>query len=122
MKLGELINATPALQKLAEANLTPKTLYWISKLLSKADKELAFYNEQSMKILQELGTEVEPGKWKIEPENREAVEARMRELADIDIDDDFKTVKLPMYENVSLSYKDLKTLEGLVELDYEESE
>lgn len=123
MKMGKIVEALPALQKLAGADLTPKTLYWVSKLMSKLDKELAFFNEQQAKILQELGTELEGGKWKIPPENRPAFEERMTELANIEIEGDFKVVKLPMTENVSLSYNDMKMLEGLVELDFaEESE
>lgn len=120
MKMGKLVEALPALQKLAAAELTPKTLYWVSKLLSKIDKELAFFNEQRDKALAELGTEVEPDQWKIDPENRPSFEERMTELANIDIDEVFKVVKLPMSENVSLSYNDLRSLEGLVELDFVE--
>ncbi len=120
MKMGKLVEALPALQKLAAAELTPKTLYWVSKLMSKIDKELAFFNEQRMKALSELGTEVEPDKWKIDPEKRSVFEERMTELANIDVDETFKVVKLPMSENVSLSYNDLRSLEGLVELDFVE--
>lgn len=123
MKMGKIVEALPALQKLAGADLTPKTLYWVSKLMSKLDKELAFFNEQQAKILQELGTELEGGKWKLPTENRAAFEERMTELANIEIEGNFKVVKLPMTENVSLSYNDMKMLEGLVELDFvEESE
>lgn len=123
MKMGKIVEALPALQKLAGADLTPKTLYWVSKIMSKLDKELAFFNEQQAKILQALGTELEGGKWKLPPENRATFEERMMELANIEIEGDFKVVKLPMTENVSLSYNDMKMLEGLVELDFvEESE
>ena len=120
MKLGKIVESVPALQKLAGANLTPKTLYWVSKLMSKLDSELAFFNEQQAIILKELGTEQEAGKWRIPPENRTAFEERMTELFNIEIDSDFKVVKLPMTENVSLSYNDMKMLEGLVELDFVE--
>ena len=114
MKMGKLVEALPALQKLAAAELTPKTLYWVSKLMSKIDKELAFFNEQRDKALAELGTEIETGKWKIDPDKRSVFEERMTELANIEIDETLKVVKLPMTENVSLSYNDLRSLEGLV--------
>ena len=120
MKMGKLVEALPALQKLAAAELTPKTLYWVSKLMSKIDKELAFFNEQRDKALAELGTEIETGKWKIDPDKRSVFEERMTELANIDVEETFKVVKLPMTENVSLSYNDLRSLEGLVELDFVE--
>ena len=120
MRIGQIVNALPALQKLGNENLTLKTLYWVNKLLSALDKELSFYNAQQRKILNELGTEVQPGKWEIPPEIREQYLARMTELANIEIEGDFKVVKLPMTENVSLSYNDMKMLEGLVELDFVE--
>ena len=120
MRIGQIVNALPALQKLGNENLTLKTLYWVNKLLSALDKELSFYNAQQRKILNELGTEVQPGKWEIPPEIREQYLARMTELANIEIEGDFKVVKLPMTENISLSYNDMKMLEGLVELDFVE--
>ena len=120
MKMGKLVEALPALQKLAAAELTPKTLDWVRKLMSKIDKELAFFNEQRDKALAELGTEIETGKWKIDPDKRSVFEERMTELANIEIDETLKVVKLPMTENVSLSYNDLRSLEGLVELDFVE--
>lgn len=117
MKLGKIVKALPALRKLAGADLTPKTLYRVSKLMSKLDKELAFFNRQQVKALGELGTKLEGGSWQIPPENRQAFEDRMTELANIEIEDEIKPVKLPVTENVSLSYNDICLLEGLIELD-----
>ena len=120
MKLGKIVDALPALQKLGGENLTPKTLYWVSKLLSKLDDELSFYNKEHDKIIQELGSEVEDGKWQIPPENRPEFARRMTELVNIEIDGDFKVVKIPLTEQISLSYADIRLLEGLVELDLPE--
>ena len=119
MRIGQIVNALPALQKLGNENLTLKTLYWVNKLLSALDKELSFYNAQQRKILNELGTEVQTGKWEIPPEMREQYLARMAELDGIEIDNAFPVVKLPVTEHVSLSYNDLKLLEGFVELEFE---
>ncbi len=117
MKMGKIVEAVPALQKLANTELTPKTLYWVSKLMSKLDKELAFFNTQRERMLSELGTQEENGNWSIPPESRPVFEERMTELLNIDIEDSFKIVLLPMSENVSLSYNDLTALSGLVELN-----
>ena len=122
MKLGKIVDALPALQKLGGENLTPKTLYWVSKLLSKLDDELSFYNKEHDKIIQELGSEVEGGKWQIPPENSPEFARRLTELANIEIDGDFKVVKIPLTEQISLSYADIRLLEGLVELDLPEEE
>lgn len=121
MKLSTIVNAVPALQKLAATNLSPRTLYWISKLMAKIDCELAFFNAEKEKIARELlGKEVEKGKWEIPAENREALDRRMADLLDIDIDDDFKVAKIPTTEPITMSYNDLRTLEGLVELELDE--
>ena len=120
MKLSNIVNAVPALQKLAGTNLSPKTLYWISKLMGKVDRELAFFNAEREKAIRELGKEMENGKWEISAENREALDRRIADLLDIDIDDDFKVAKIPTSENITMSYTELKTLEGLVELELEE--
>ncbi len=122
MKLGQLVTALPVLQKLADANLTPKTLYRVHKLLSAIDKELAIYNEGRTRIIKELGTETEPGKWQVTNENRDLFADRMTELANVDIQEDLKTVCLPTTENITLSYNDLCALNGIIELEDTESE
>lgn len=116
MKLGTVVNAVPALQKLAGEALTPKTLYWVSKLLSKLDIEIDFYNEERRKIVTSLGKEVETDKWEIPPEKREEFNSRMTELFNIEIEVDYKVVQLPTTENVKLSYNDIRMLDGFVEL------
>ncbi len=117
MQMGEIVKALPALRKLAGADLTPRTLYQVSRLMSKLDRELAFFNRQRVKALGELGTKLEEGRWQIPPENRQAFEDRMTELANIEIEGEIKPVKLPVTENVSLSYNDICALKGLIELD-----
>lgn len=117
MKIGNVVTGLPALQKLAGESLTPKTLYWVSKLLSKLDKDIDFFSTERNKLVQEYGDEVEDGKFQVKPENRPDFERRMNELLDIEIEGDFKPVKLPTSEHITLSYNDLRMLEGFVELD-----
>ena len=116
MKLGNVVTSLPALQKLAGETLTPKTLYWVSKLLSKLDTEISFFNEERTKIVTELGEEVENDKWKIPQENRAEFERRMDDLLNVEIDTEFKVVQIPVTENVKLSYNDIRMLDGFVEL------
>ena len=118
MKMVQIVNAIPALQKLAGENLTPKTLYHVSKLLSKLDEEIQFYQTEYYKIVSALGTEISPDKWDIPPENREELTRRVEELNDIDVDIELTVVKLPTSEHFTLSYKDLCLLKDLVELDF----
>lgn len=122
MKLGNVVNALPALQKLAGENLTPKTLYWVSKTLSKLDGEINFFNDERAKIAKELGNEVETDKWEIPVENRPEFERRMVDLLNVEIEAEFKVVKLPVTENIRLSYNDLRMLDGFVELELAEDD
>lgn len=116
MKLGTVVTAIPALKKLAACELTPKTLYKVSKLLSKLDKETEFFNNGRNKLIQELGKEVKNGEWVVMEENKETFVEKINELLDIDIDETIEPVTLPTSENFQLSYNDLCLLKGLVEL------
>lgn len=116
MKLGNVVTSLPALQKLAAETLTPKTLYRVSKLLSKLDGEVSFFNEERAKIFKELGKERENDQWEISAENREEYEKKMNDLLNVDIETDFKAVQIPVSENMKMSYNDLRMLDGFVEL------
>lgn len=112
-----LVAAIPALKKLAACELTPKTLYKVSKLLSKLDKETELFNSTRNQFVRELGREVKNGEWEVKKENEEAFFGKINELLDVDIDEAIEPVTLPNSENFRLSYNDLCLLKGLVELE-----
>lgn len=119
MKLGEVVGALPALQKLASEKLTAKALYRVSKTLSRLDKEIGFFNAERCKIVEELGEKVEDkeGAYEIPAANREEFNKRMAELSDIEIDPPIAVIKISTTEDIRLSYNDLRMLEGIVELE-----
>ena len=117
MKLGDIVSALPALQKLAAADFSLNVLYRVNRLINTLEKQLEFYNEQRNAALTRYGTEVEPGQWTVVPENREAYDARMTELLDVEIEGIGAPVRVPVSENLRLSYNDLNALSGLVELE-----
>ena len=116
MKLGKIINALPALQKLAGEDLTVRTLYKINKLMRRLDKEIDFFNSERNKAIEELCEKDEGNKFRIPEENREALNKRLHELSDLGIEPDIEPVRLTDNENIRLSYNDLKALEGIIEL------
>ena len=118
MKIGEIVTALPALQKLASEKLTLKTLYKVSHMMSMLDKEISFYNQERMKIIESLGNNVENDKWKIPEENIEEFNNRMNELLNIEIASEIKPVELPVSENVEMSYNDIKALDGFIILGF----
>ncbi len=118
MKLGRIVNAVPALQKVASTDLSLSVLYRVGRLMDSLEKQLDFYNEQRDTALAKYGTETEtePGRWLIASENLPAYEARMAELLDVEVDD-VSPVRIPVCENLRLSYNDLSALQGFVELE-----
>ena len=53
----------------------------------------------------------------------ETLETKMQELLGLDLDmEGIKPVKIPAYEDVRISYADLRLLEGLIEIEFEEDE
>lgn len=119
MKIGQIVEALPSLQKLAGQELTIKKLYKISKLMGKLNEELAFYNEQRGKILAKycnvVGNQYVPRE-----EDMEKLNAEMGELLGTEIEYEVQEVVLDLDENIKLSYNDLVALEGFVRIEGEE--
>ena len=119
MKIIQVINALPSLQKLAEQELTTKTLYKIQKLFGNLEKEIAFYNEQRNKILTQY-CDIVGNQYMPRAEDKEKLNAEMGELLDIDIESDIKEVVIGFDEDIKLSYNDLQALKGFVRIEGEE--
>lgn len=119
MKIRQVVDALPSLQKLAGQDLSIKKLYKISKLLGNLDGEVAFYNEQRNKILSQhcdiVGNQYVP-----KAENMDKLNAELNELLDTDIECDVKEVALGDNENIKLSYNDLMALKGFIRIEGEE--
>ena len=119
MKIIQIVDARPSLQKLAAQDLTIKTLYKVEKLLGKLDEELAFYNEHRGKILGKY-CDIVGNQYKPREEDEAKLNAEMRELLDTDIEYDVKEVVIGDNEDVKLSYNDLVQLKGFVRIEGEE--
>ena len=119
MKIVQVVNALPSLQKLAAQDLSIKKLYKISKLLGNLDNEIAFYDKQRNKILSRycdvVGNQYVPRK-----EDEAKLNAELNELLDTDIECEIKEVVLSLDENIKLSYNDLVALDGFVRIEGEE--
>lgn len=119
MKMIEIVNALPSLQKLADQDLSIKKLYKVSKLLGNLENEVAFYDTQRAKILSQycdiVGNQYVP---------READAAKlnteMNELLDTKIECEIKEVVVGTNEDVKLSYNDLVALKGFIRIEDDE--
>ena len=116
MKIIQVVNALPALKKLAVCELDLKTLYKINKLFGNLESEIAFYNEQRNKILTKycdiVGNQYVPRK-----EDEEKLHEELNELLNVEIESDVSEVSLMVTEDIKLSYNDLMVLKGFVSLE-----
>ena len=119
MKISQIVNALPSLQKLAKQDMSIKKLYQVSKLLSKLDDELAFYNAQRSKIISQY-CDITDGQYIPRKEDSDKLSKEMNELLNLDIQCDIQEVAISVNEDVKLSYNDLMALEGFVRIESDE--
>ena len=119
MKIRQIVNALPALNKLAGCELTLQKLYNIQKLMGNLETEIAFYDKQRNKILTKycdvVGNQYVPREADVEQLN-----AELNELLETDIECEIKEVALGINEDIKLSYNDLVQLEGFVRIEGED--
>ena len=119
MKIIQIVNALPSLQKLAGQDLSIKKLYKVSKLLGNLENEIAFYNEQRSKILSQY-CDVVGNQYVPRQGCEDKMNAAINELLDTDVECDIKEVVLGTNENIKMSYNDLMVLQGLVSIEGDE--
>ena len=116
MKIKQVIDAMPSLQKLAGQDLSIKKLYKVSKLLGNLDNEVVFYYEQRNKIMSKY-CDVVGDQYVPREENMDKLNAELGELLDTDIECEIKEVAIDTDEDVKLSYRDVVALNGFVRIE-----
>ena len=116
MKIIQVVNALPSLQKLAGQDMSIQKLYKISKLLGNLDKEIAFYNEQRSRILSQY-CDIEGNQYVPKAEFATKLNAELDELLNTEIECDINEVVIGTNEDVRLSYNDLMALQNFVRIE-----
>lgn len=116
MKIVQVVNALPALQKLATQDISIKKLYKISKLLGNLEDEIAFYNDQREKILGKY-CDVVNNQYVPKKENEEDIHRELNELFETEIECEVQEVVIGDNENIKLSYNDLVLLRGFIRIE-----
>ena len=119
MKIGQVVEALPSLQKLARQDISIKKLYKISKLLGNLEDEIAFYNAQRNKIISQY-CDVVGNQYVPRQEDEGKLNAELSELLDTDVECEINEVAIGDNENIKLSYNDLIALRGFVRIEGED--
>lgn len=118
MKLLNLANASQAIHKVANQDLSMKTLHRISRQIDAIRPHLEFFDTKQAEILEKHCEKDEKG-YKINDSNRNIVESELQELYDVEVDD-INPVEIPDSENLKISYADMKALDGIITIKFTE--
>ena len=116
MKLETIVNAYPALSKLAGQDLPLPVLYRFSKLLAALEPEINFFIQQREKLFEKYG-EISAEGYTVDADKVSEFEAELKELTEMETEASVQRISLPLVGNVALSFADLRALEEFVTLE-----
>lgn len=123
MKMIELVNASPALKKLATQNLGIRAAYDVSRVVKVLDEHLSFHDQKYSELLTKYYKQ-DGDKWI--PKTSDdfiAFQKERAELLDLEVElGEIKKAIIPVGEDITLSAVDLMALEHFVEIKFPESE
>ena len=99
IKLGQIVNSVPAMNKLVAKDLPLAITYKLSIMIDELNPQLKFF-EQKCKSMKE----------RIEKEGDSAI----NELMDFEVDVNIETIKIPIDEDIRLSVSDINLLKPFV--------
>ena len=120
MKLYEIINAIPALNKLGNSDMKISEAYKLQKLLTAIQTEINFFNKNQLKIIEENGVIKDSGEFIIDEDKREIYAEAMDELAQTDVEVVFSKMRISVTEKIQISANDIGTLTPFAEFTEEE--
>ena len=123
LKIGDLLNATEALQNLAKKELKARLALSISRILKNAEGEIQNFNETRMNLIQKYGEKDESGELvttddgncKIPNENMQIFHSELNELLDATIEINANKIPLDALDALDFTPKDMVMLEPFIE-------
>lgn len=123
--LGELLNATDTLQKLAQKDFKAKLAWSISRLLKAAEKEVQEFNEARMNLIKKYGMKDEQnelitdekGNCKITDENINEFSTELNDLIATEVEINANKMSLDLFDDAEFSPSDMVLLEPFIETE-----
>ena len=127
LTIGDLVNSTEALQKLADKQLKAKLAWQVARLLKMIDAELQSFNDTRMNLVKKYGEKDETGSLitddkgncKILPDLVNEFSKELKELVDTEIELNSNKLKIEDLENLDFSPAEMNTLEAFIDFDEE---
>lgn len=121
MKMIEIVNASPALKKLATQDLGIRAAYEVSRVIKTLDDHLEFHDRKFNEMLSKY-CEQDGDKWIPKTsDDFSAFQTERAELLDLEVEiGEIKKAIIPVDENITLSAVDIMALEKFVEIKFNE--
>ena len=110
--LKEIINAVPALNKLADSDLPLPLAYKLSKMTKTLQAEIDFFTREREKIMKEYGGEVKHSRMVFKkPEGLKAME----DVLALEVEPECGKIEISISDNIRLAANDVTFLAPFIE-------
>ena len=123
MKMYELLELPKFYESIKDTKLSLKTTYKFAKLIQRAEGELAWYQSEFQKIIQDYGVQ-ENGQYKLTPDGQSIMiipgkeaecNAKITELRNLDVIIDNIKFSIEELNGIDVSISELTCLMSLIE-------
>lgn len=123
MKMFEVLEMQNLYNSIADIKLPLKTTYKFTRLMKRAEEELAFYQEKFREIVEEYGVK-ENGQYKLTPDGQSIAiipgkevecNTKLAELRNLDVLIDGIKFSIEELEGIDVSISELSCLMSLIE-------
>ncbi len=118
MVLRQVIEAIPALNKLANAELDIKAAYRVSKIISALQSEVEFFNAKRRQIVEKHGKVNEDDTVSYEPGKQAEADKELKELISLEIQAEIEPIEVSAGD-IRLTANDILALEPFVKFKFE---
>lgn len=124
MKMYEVLDLQVLYNTIATIKLPLKTTYKFTRLMKRAEEEIAFYQEKFQEIVAEYGVREENGQYKLTPDGMSIViipgkeaecNQKLNELRNLDVSIEGIKFTIEELEGIDVSIQELSCLMSLIE-------
>ena len=124
MKMFEVLELQNLYNSIANTKLPLKTTYKFTRLMKRAEEEIAFYQTKFQEIIEEFGKKDENGQYQMSEDGQSIVvisgkeaecSSRLMELRNLDISIDGIKFTIEELEGIDVSIAELSCLMSLIE-------
>lgn len=128
VKIGDLLNGTEALQKLASTELKAKLAWQVGRLLKAADTEIQSFNETRMNLIKKYGEKDENGELitddkgncKIITEGLDAFTNELNELIETEVEINANKINIDSLGDREFTPAEMSQIEIFIDFGEEE--